>query len=149
MNLVLALVVLGALAAQYAAWLAWRNFMIWQPVSARLTGSDYREAERHFDRMPVYAMAGDDAETARLTECWYSYDDDGGARHTVQLTTMVNRGQSPDPSKVIWYDPANPARVSRFGPGFWSLIAVTLIAATAWLVMRGEIALEFLERTVA
>ena len=94
-------------------------------------------------------MVGSEPETARLTECWYSYEDDAGTRHTVQLTATVYRGQSPDPSILLWYDPANPARVSRFGPVFWCLIAVTLIAATAWLVMRGEAAMAMVERMAA
>jgi hypothetical protein len=138
----LALVAALALLAQFAAWMVWRNLMVWQPVVARLSGSDYREAEQNFDSMlnPMTSNIGwalGTTERDRLTECWFRYEDQSGKTHSVQLTRITARGYNPDGSIVLWYDPRNPERCTRFGPGFWAIMGIASAGALIWLFTRG------------
>jgi hypothetical protein len=137
MDWFIALIAALALATQFAGWMVWRNLMVWMPVTARMTGNDYREAERHFDGIGASMLMENNNESGRLTMCWYAYDDEAGVRHTTQFFTLVERGFAPDAAITVWYDPENPERVTRIGPFAWLLVMVTLAAATGYLIANG------------
>ena len=125
----LALIAALALLAQFSIWMAWRNLMIWQPAVARLSGSDYREAEQNFDSMrnPLTSNIGwafGNEPRERLTECWFRYEDQSGETHSAELTRFTERGYNPDAFVVLWYDPKDPERVTRFSPFFWAILAI-------------------------
>ena len=80
----------------------------------------------------------------RQTEVCFRFEDESGQTHTAQLTRLVRRGFGPDASIMLWYDPANPARFTRFGPGSWILMLIASLAALAWLFTGGATALSAL-----
>ncbi len=140
MSMFMTLAAALALLVQFALWMVWRNLMIWHPVDAHLSGHDYNQSKQERDnafRVPVGPLTVDlmgPQDDARITECWYRYCDEDGETHTVSLTDLVTRGYNPEASIMLWYDPANPDRCTRFGPGTWLLVLVASAASLAALI---------------
>ncbi|MEY2927531.1 MAG: hypothetical protein RL367_2008 [Pseudomonadota bacterium] len=135
MSILIFLAALLVLLAQFAAWMAWRNLMIWQPVVAHMSLADYRETDERFDRHFGSMTNGNEGQ--RFTECWYRYHDTAGRLHEVQLTRIVQRGNFSRTAAMVWYDPENPKRATLNGPGTWALIAVVSLVALILLFSRG------------
>ena len=161
MNPVIALIAIFALLAQFAGWMVWRNLMIWTPVVAEISGSDYGELEPDFNYIdtPIFAARSIFAHyfgerdplyqdstfhRERQTEICYRYEDESGGIHSVQLTRIVERGRALSPSTMIWYDPNHPERFTTYGPGSWLLILIASLTALSFLFLKGVAALSAL-----
>lgn len=137
-----ALIIVLALLVQYAAWMIWRNLMIWSPVVARLTGSDYREAEQNFDSTFDLSATNIGSNNVgldfeRMTECCFRYEDHNGKTHMVELTRITRRAHSPEACMVLWYDPQNPEKCTRWSPGIWLIVLLASSGVLAWLLLGG------------
>ncbi len=60
----------------------------------------------------------------------------GGIERRADVRLLTPKGKRADQMPVIWYDPADPARVTGFGPGatlpFFGLSAVMALLAYCW-----------------
>ena len=134
------LVVLAApclmLAMLYCCWRAARLFGSRRPATATVRDSDYTEREReddfwHFGFTPgtLRGWHWRDGEDARLIRDRIEFTDAAGESHRATVERRVRRGWRPSGAYTVWYDPADPARVTAFGPGHWLLIALALAVA--------------------
>jgi hypothetical protein len=144
MAALVALAVLLVLIAQGAAWLAYRNLMLWNPAAAVLAGTEYDEGEREIDAIgsvligPLHIDVIDDTYSDyRHVTSYMRFTDHNGVRREATVWEWVRRGLFPTAAMTIWYDPENPERTTQFGPGTYSLVAVAALAALAWLLTRG------------
>jgi len=136
-------VLLIALPAAMAAafWCGWRALALlgWRPAVASTPRTDYSELARMDDFWvgnPLFTLRRwnwRDGEHGRLIEDDIFFEDAQGLRHRATVKRRVRRGWRPFSVYTVWYDPADPARVTAFGPGHW------LGLALAWGVMAAVI----------
>lgn len=105
------------------ALLTWRTIFLLtakKPVLGHVVSSSFSDATRLSHRGWQRAMIGDalsaaDAEppteggTVRLR---YTVD---GRDYFTELPTVVRKGERPDPSVMLWYDPRDPGQASDKG----------------------------------
>ncbi len=110
----------------YCLYRAVTMFGGWRPTAAIVWSTDYTEDQQWDDRWGLGLKRGwrfTDGDHQRLIEEVVHYQDDDGNRHSAELRRYVTQGRQPDGAHVIWYDTANPEKVSAFGPGRWLLCA--------------------------
>lgn len=129
------LIVLAApcliLAMLYCCWRAVNLFAGWRAATAIVRDSDYSEREREDDfrhfGSPLGTIRGwnwRDGENARLISDRIEFTDAQGESRRATVERRVRRGGRPSGAYTVWYDPADPARVTAFGPGYWLIIAL-------------------------
>jgi len=129
------LIVLAApclmLAMLYCCWRAVGLFGGWRAATAIVRDSDYSEREREDDfwhfGSPFGTIRGwnwRDGENARLITDRIEFTDAEGEQRRATVERRVRRGWRPSGAYTVWYDPADPARVTAFGPGYWLMIAL-------------------------
>ena len=119
-----------ALATLYCLWRAAHMLMTYRPAVANVTRSDYDQGQQSEDfwsfGFTAFTSRGwnwRDGEDDRLIEDEIFFEDGEGERHRATVQRRVRRGWRPYSVYTIWYDPADPARVTSFGPGYWLLLA--------------------------
>ncbi len=122
----------------------WRALSLWtgwRPAAATVWSSDYTDAERRDDFWGLGTLRGwhpfRDGKGARMIEQEVSFEDENGGRHRISVDHRVAAGRRPDTVFTLWYDPANPERVTTFGPGYWLLQALTVAIALVTLFRAG------------
>lgn len=98
----------------------------WRPAGAIVYSHDFDEASQSWN--PLVNSDGN----VRINET-VRFRDEDGAYHEVALRRTVSRFFGPDAAHKVWYDPADPDRVTDLGPGHWSLVAMGLGCALASL----------------
>jgi hypothetical protein len=128
---------LGFLYCLYRAGTMWSG---WRPAAAVVWSTDYTEDQQWDDRWGLGLVRGwrfGDGDHQRLIEEVVHYQDEDGNRHTAELKRYVQQGRQPDGAHVIWYDTANPEKVSASGPGSWLLCAAAVAAMLIGLINLG------------
>ena len=131
------------LALLYCGWRAQHIFRRWCPAAATVWRSDYSELEQFSDRWTPRQADPDGglgwsarSDTRAVNEVVVFTDADGNRRRA-SVERYVARGWRPDGVFTIWYDPADPQRVTAFGPAGWLGSALAMAAALAWLFLSG------------
>ncbi len=144
----LVLAVAGWVAMVLAAWRVMRMLSGWQPTVADVWKSDYTESDQWQDR---WSLGNDmlttrgfnwrDGEDERLITDEIVYTTSNGQQHRALVERQVWRGRRPDSVYTVWYDEADPDRVTPRGPGYWALVALAgaavMVAAIYNLAMFG------------
>jgi hypothetical protein len=143
-DLLILAVPLLTLAVFYCGWRAASLFLGWNPAVATVRRSDYDSAEQQEDfwsfGATLFTRRGwnwRDGEGQRLIEDEISFKDSDGTLRVATVERRVRRGWRPFGVYTIWYDPADPSRVTAFGPGYWLLIAFAMAAALASVFATG------------
>jgi hypothetical protein len=126
--------VVGAvLAAAFCLFRAVRMLGSWRAAPARVWRSDYTDAQQSDDFWSFGATLGTvrgwnwrDGDHSRLIEDEIVYTLTDGSERRGLVRRQVRRGWRPDAAYVVWYDPADPARVTAFGPFSWLLYAMLI-----------------------
>jgi hypothetical protein len=133
------------LVATLAAWLffvfcVWQALRLiggWRPATARVLRSDYTEAQQREDfwsfGMTMFTSRGwnwRDGEDSRLIEDDVEFTTADGHMQRAVVRRQVHRGWRPSLYYPVWYDTADPARVTVLGPWFWGLMAVLALMVT-------------------
>lgn len=126
------------LAMLYCCWRAMTVLSTRRAAVAVVRDSDYGERERRDDFWHFGFTIGTlrgwnwrDGDDARLIRDDIEFTDARGATHRATVERRVRRGWRPSDAYVVWYDPADPARVTAFGPGYWLMIALTFAVSLA------------------
>lgn len=126
------------LAVLYCCWRAASLFGAWRAATATVRDSDYSERERIDDFWHFGSTLGTirgwnwrDGDHGRLIVDTIEFSDATGATHRTIVERRVRRGWRPSGAYTVWYDPADPARVTAFGPGHWLMLALAWGAALA------------------
>ena len=132
------------LAMLWCLWRAARLFFSWNPAAAHVRNSGYSELEQqddywHGDNRLATMRGWDwrDGEGSRSIEDEVTFDDADGNMRRAAIRRQVARGRRPDGIITIWYDPADPARATAFGPGSWALMALLCAGGLASLFALG------------
>ncbi|WP_421850654.1 hypothetical protein [Novosphingobium sp.] len=139
------LLLIGALGAYlalvYCLFRALQLFGSWRPAAAIVWRSDYTEAQRSDDFWSFGFTIGTlrgfnwrDGDHARLIEDEIRFTATDGREHRAMVQRRVRRGWTPSSSYVVWYDPADPVRVTAQGPSFWLLHALLLLVLIGLLI---------------
>lgn len=102
-----------------------RMFGTMRPAAAMVWRSDYTESQRRDDFWSFGTIGTQrgfnwqDGQNARLIEDEIRFTTADGRKHTALVQRRVRRGWTPSSNYVVWYDPANPARVTAMGPYAW------------------------------
>jgi hypothetical protein len=143
-ELLILAVPLLTLATLYCGWRTLHLFLVWAPAVAMVVRSDYGRLQQQDDfwsRGPDMTTVRDwnwrDGEDARLIEDVVEYEDGDGNRHRRAVERRVMRGRRPDGVYTIWYDPADPAKITAWGPGCWAAATLLLGFTLAGLFRTG------------
>jgi hypothetical protein len=100
-----------------------------RPVLGRTLASELSEMERAFDRDMYLAHVADSLPSAAdipfkpvLTRVEYEV---AGATYRADLSLLTYKGSRPDSRPTLWYDPADPRRVTGIGPA-WAAALILL-----------------------
>lgn len=133
-----------ALAACYCGWRAAHLFLAWIPAVANVVRSDYSDLEQQDDfwhfGMVLGTMRGwnwRDGKGARLIHDDIRFVDRAGGEHRASVARRVRRGWRPYSVYTVWYDPADPAQVTAFGPGYWLMLALLFLCMLATVFEAG------------
>ena len=98
----------------------------WRAAPARVWRSDYTEMQQHDDFWSMGFTLGTargfdwrDGQHSRRIEEEIVYTRSDGTDHRAVVHRQVRRGWRPNAAYVVWYDPANPEKVTAFGPFSW------------------------------
>jgi hypothetical protein len=132
------------LALLFCAWRAAILLLVWVPTTAQVAKGGYSALEQQDDfwhgGASLTTLRGydlRDGEDSRLIEDEVVFTDDDGAQHRALVERRVARGWRPDGLFTIWYHPADPARVTAFGPFHWAMLSLLCAAALAGLFTYG------------
>ncbi len=132
------------LAMLWCLWRAGQLLLVWSPAVAHVWTSGYSELEQqddywHRDNSLASLRGFDwrDGEDSRSIEDEVVFEDREGNKCRATVSRRVARGWRPDGILTIWYDPADPARATAFGPGTWALMALLCAAGLASLFAFG------------
>lgn len=121
----------------FSVWQVVRLLSGWRPAAAKVWRSDYTEAQQREDfwsaGMTAFTSRGwnwRDGEDQRHVEDEIVYTPHDGRERRTLVTRQVHRGWTPDSVYTVWYDAADPDRVTTNGPLHWALMAVLGIFAT-------------------
>lgn len=112
-------------AAIYCLIRGFRMFGTMRPAAATVWRSDYTDAQRREDFWSFGTIGTQrgfnwqDGQNARLIEDEIRFTTADGRQHATLVHRRVRRGWTPSSSYVVWYYPANPARVTAMGPYAW------------------------------
>jgi hypothetical protein len=105
----------------------------WQSAAATVTKSDYTDTDQWQDRWAhgnYRLMSGNsgllDDEDSRLVHEDIAYTPADGRERHAMVTRRVARARwrgGPAGAYVVWYDQANPDRVTPRGPFYWLWVA--------------------------
>ena len=124
------------LALLFSLYAAWSRLTRWRPVAARITGSDYSERERHWDRFVHRDLLCEvEEEHGRWTSETLRWEDEAGVTRFAEHGRWTGRGDPAESARLMWYDPADPRRTSTAGPGTF-LLAAGLSAGALALLLR-------------
>jgi hypothetical protein len=133
-----------ALATLYCLWRAAHLVGSWRPAVASVTRSDYDAGQQSEDfwsfGFTLFTSRGwnwRDGKNGRLIEDDIQFEDGEGQPHRATIQRRVRRGWRPSSVYTVWYDPADPAKVTAFGPGYWILLAFVWGASLACLFNLG------------
>ncbi len=108
-----------------------------KPVLATVVGSSLSDSTRYGHRRMQFARIGDALSASDAPEPTESctirvrYHVDG-REYFKELRTVVRKGDRPEPTLMLWYDPADPGRATDKGISWLGLgIAVGALAAVA------------------
>lgn len=132
------------LALCFCGWQAALRLLVWVPATAQVARGGYSEVEQQDDFWHGGASLSTlrgynirDGEGSRLIEDEVVFTDGEGKQRRALVERRVTRGWRPDGLFTIWYLPADPARVTAFGPFHWALLALLCAAALAALFAFG------------
>ena len=132
------------LAMLFCGWQAVQRLLVWVPTTAQVARSGYSALEQQDDfwhgGSTLSTLRGvnlRDGEGDRLIEDEVIFTDADGERRRALVERRVPRGWRPDGLFTIWYHPADPARVTAFGPFHWALLALLCAGALAGLFAFG------------
>lgn len=124
----------------YCVWRAFDLVRNWTPTVATVSRSGYDELDQQDDFWHFNFVIGTrrgwnwrDGKNSRLIEDEIVFSEGNGHHHRALVERRVRRGWRPGNVYTIWYDPADPDRVTAFGPGYWLLMALV------WFVMLGGV----------
>lgn len=138
----LLLLALGAyLALVFCLFRALQLLGSWRPAAALVWRSDYTDAQQNDDFWSFGSTFGTlrgfnwrDGQHARLIEDEIRFTTTSGQEQRAVVQRRVRRGWTPSSSYIVWYDPADPARVTAQGPSFWLLHALLLLILIGLLI---------------
>ena len=132
------------LAMLWCLWRAGLLLLVWAPAVAHVWTSGYGALEQQDDYWhrgnDIATLRGSDwrdGEDSRSIEDEVVFEDRDGNKCRAMVRRNVARGWRPDGIFTIWYDPADPARATAFGPGSWALMALLCAAGLAGLFVFG------------
>lgn len=127
------LLALGLMASLYGAW---ARLTRWRPVAASVTGTDYAEGERRWDRFVHHdlLMEWGEEDHGRWTSESLRFVDADGVTRFAEHGRWTKRGDPRESARLLWYDPADPRRSSTWGPVTFLGLAATCGAALAMLL---------------
>lgn len=112
-------------------------FLFRMPVQARTCGTDLTEMQRCYDGEMYWLARSDGLSTpddvpVRHVRVRVAYDIDG-VGYRADVSRLTRKGDRTDAVSVIWYDPADPRRVTAIGLG----PALALLPVSVALVAIG------------
>jgi hypothetical protein len=120
----------ATLACLYCCWRAGHLFLAWNPAAANVMHSDYDRLQQQDDFWRFGITIGSlrgwnwrDGNHGRLIHDEISFQDREGREQRATIDRRVRRGWRPYAVYTVWYDPADPQRVTAFGPGYWLMMA--------------------------
>lgn len=132
------------LALLFCGWRAGQLLLVWVPATAQVARGGYSELEQQDDfwhgANSLLTLRGYDArdgEGTRLIDDEVIFTGGNGEQRRARVQRRVARGWRPDGIFTIWYHPADPARVTAFGPGHWAMLSLFFAAALAALFAYG------------
>ncbi|NML96066.1 DUF3592 domain-containing protein [Novosphingobium olei] len=128
-------------------WCVWRAatlFARWRPAVATVMRGGYSDAERLDDLLSMGASLGTrrgwdwrDGEGKRWIKDEVAFEVENGRTCRAIVGRQVTRAWKPSSVFRIWYDPADPARVTAYGPWYWSLMAAMSLGFVAAIAVWG------------
>ncbi|MCH7628294.1 hypothetical protein [Novosphingobium sp.] len=127
-------------------WCVWRACVLfggWSPAVAQVTRGGYSADERLEDFLSMGRSIGTtrgwnwrDGEGKRWIEDEVAFETETGRTYHAVVGRQVTRAWKPSSVFRIWYDRADPSRVTAYGPWYWSLMAAMslgfIAAICAW-----------------
>ena len=120
-------------------WCLWRAATIftgWQLAVAQVWRGGYSDLERLDDFAHMQQSIGTlrgfdirDGDGKRWIEDEVVFETTEGERIHAMVGRQVQRSWKPSGVFCVWYDRNNPQRVTAYGPGYWSLMALLTLAA--------------------
>lgn len=120
-------------------WCLWRAAMLltgWQVAVAHVWRGGYSDLERLDDFAHMQQSIGTlrgfdirDGEGKRWIEDEVVFETPAGERIHAIVGRQVQRSWKPSGVFRVWYERADPQRVTAYGPGYWSLMALLTLAA--------------------
>lgn len=108
-----------------------------RPVGAVALGTDLTDIQRRHDRHAYRAAQSDGVLTADdipvrgvLTRVAYRVDD---VAYRADVCLITAKGERPGSRPIVWYDPADPTRVTGIGPA----PAAIVLPIAAGLIVLG------------
>ena len=124
----------------FCVWQAVRLLGGWKPASAQVWRSDYTEDQQRedfwclgFTQFTSRGWNWRDGDDARLIEDEIVFTTDCGQQVRTLVERRVARGWRPSGVYTVWYDPADPCRVTVLGPLYWMLMAALAVAGAVML----------------
>ncbi|MBB4615725.1 hypothetical protein [Novosphingobium taihuense] len=116
----------------------------WQVAVAHVWRGGYSDLERLDDffhpDMSIGTLRGfdiRDGEGSRWIEDEVVFETPDGQRIHAMVGRQVQRSWKPTGVFRIWYDRADPQRVTAYGPGYWLFTAMLAFAALAFIFIWG------------
>lgn len=130
--------------AMFAVFCFWRVCTLlggWKPAVAHVWRSDYTQDQQSEDRwslgMTAFTSRGynwRDGDDMRWVEDEIRFTDASGHEHRALVQRHVIRGWRPSQNYPIWYDPADPTKVTARGPFHWCGIGLLSAVVVVMLV---------------
>ena len=145
MAILIAFPIATSLVTLVALWRLYRTLFVLLPARAISRGSSYSDAERAQDNIGVInwgqvrlaPMEQGEGYAEHAVNNYLRFTDRDGNQHDVTVTQRLQIGKAPDADCTVWYDPAKPSRVTRYGPFFWAMVAATALGLTIWFFTMG------------
>ncbi|WP_225205177.1 DUF3592 domain-containing protein [Novosphingobium huizhouense] len=132
------------LGACGCTWRAAVLFAGWSPAVATVMRSGYGEADRRDDFLSMGLSFATrrgwdwrDGEGKRWIEDEVAFETAAGERRRAIVGRQVTRAWQPSSVLRIWYDRADPTRVTAYGPWYWNAMTVLSLGFVAAIALWG------------
>jgi hypothetical protein len=116
----------------------------WQVSVAHVWRGGYSDLERLDDFVHMQQSIGTlrgfdirDGEGTRWIEDEVVFETTEGTRIHAMVGRQVQRSWKPTSVFRIWYDRADPRRVTAYGPGYWLLMSILTVAMLVFIFAWG------------